>query len=143
MGFKNIAVCFVVALALFAGAVFYAVHRPPKSRGFSGLEFASLTPAASARTPLLANGGALIFQVADDSPAGKARIKPGEVVAAIDGQAVQSARQASDMIRVHRAGDHVTFTLYDVTKGEVKPESVSLVFENQPVPKKTFSVHPP
>jgi hypothetical protein len=143
MGFKNIAVCFVVALALFAGAVFYAVHRPPKSRGFSGLEFASLTPAASARTPLLARGGALVFQVADDSPAGKARIKPGEVVAAIDGQAVQSARQASDMIRAHEAGDHVTFTLYDVTKGEVKPQTVSLTFEDQPVPKKTFSVHPP
>jgi hypothetical protein len=143
MGFKGIIVSFAVALALFAGAVLYAIHRPPKSRGFSGLEFAALTPAASARTPLLPRGGALVFQVADESPADKAEIRPGEVVSAIDGEPIQSARQASDMVRAHRAGDHVAFTLYDVTKGEVKPEIVSLTFEDQPVPKKTFSVHPP
>jgi hypothetical protein len=143
MGFKSIAISFAVALALFAGAVLYALHRPPKLHGFSGLEFAPLTPAASARTPLLAMGGALVFQVADDSPADKAEIKPGEVVAAIDGEPILSARQASDLVRAHRPGDHVSFTLYDVTRGEVKPETVSLTFESQPVPKKKFSVHPP
>ncbi len=143
MGFKGIVVSFAVALALFAGAVLYAIHRPPRLHGFSGLEFAPLTQAASARTPLLAKGGALVFQVADDSPAHKAEIKPGEVVAAIDGEPILSARQASDLVRAHRAGDRVSFTLFDVTKGEVKPETVSLTFEGQPVPKKTFSVHPP
>ncbi len=106
-----------MALALFAGAVLVCHSSPARLRGFSGLEFAPLTPAASARTPLLAKGGALVFQVADDSPADKAKIKPGEVVAAIDGEPIQSARQASDMVRAHRAGDHVTFTLYDVTRG--------------------------
>jgi hypothetical protein len=143
MGFKGIALSFAVALALFAGAVLYAIHRPPKLHGFSGLEFAPLTEAASARTPLLAKGGALVFQVADDSPAAAAAIKPGEVVAAIDGQTILSARQASDLVRAHRSGDRVSFTLYDVTKGEVKPETVSLTFEDQPVPQKKFSVHPP
>ncbi|HEX4026996.1 MAG TPA: PDZ domain-containing protein [Rhizomicrobium sp.] len=139
----GIGVSVLVALALFAGAVLYAVHRPSRLHGFSGLEFAPLTQAASARTPLLAKGGALVFQVADDSPADKAEIKPGEVVAAIDGEPIWSARQASDLVRAHRAGDHVTFTLYDVTEGEVKPETVSLTFEDEPVPKKSFSVHPP
>jgi hypothetical protein len=143
MGFKSIAVCFAVALALFAGAVLYAIHRPSRPHGFSGLQFAPLTPAASARTPLLAKGGALVFQVADDSPADKAEIKPGEVVAAIDGEPILSARQASELVRGHHPGDRVSFTLFDVTKGEVKPETVSLTFENQPVPTKAFSVHPP
>src|SRR5271170_908353 len=136
----SIGISVLVALVLFAGAVLYAIHRPPKPRGFSGLEFAALTQAASARTPLLAKGGALVFQVADDSPADRVKIKPGEVVAAIDGEPVQSARQASDMVRRHRAGDHVTFTLYDVTEGEVKPQTVSLTFEDQPVSRKSFSV---
>jgi PDZ domain len=143
MSLKGIAVTFAVALALFAGAVLYAIHRPPRPHGFSGLEFAPLTPAASARTPLLAKGGALVFQVADDSPADKAQIKPGEVVAAIDGEPILSARQASDLVRAHHPGDRVSFTLFDVTRGEVKPETVSLTFESQPVPTKTFSVHPP
>jgi hypothetical protein len=143
MGLKGIILSFAVALALFAGAVLFAIHRPPKPRGFSGLEFASLTQAASARTPLLAKGGALVYRVADDSPAVKAEIKEGEVVSAIDGEPVLSARQASDMVRGYRAGDRVSVTLYDVNKGEVKPQTVSLTFEDQPVEKKTFSVHPP
>ena len=67
-----------------------------KPHGFSGLNFAALTPAAAARTPLLGRGGAQVFAVADDSPADKAGIKPDEVVAAIDGTRVTSARQAAD-----------------------------------------------
>src|ERR1041385_1789104 len=104
MVWKGIAVSFAVALALFAGVVFYAVHRAPKPLGFSGLQFAPLTPAAASRTPLLARG-ALVRQVMEDSPAEKAKIEPGMVVAAIDGTPILSARQASDLVRAHRAGD--------------------------------------
>src|SRR5678816_535337 len=108
MGGKGILVAVVVALALFAGAVVYAVHRGPTPRGFSGLQFAALTPSASARTPLLERGGALIQQVMDESPAAKAKIEPGMVVSAIDGVPITSARQASDIVRRHAAGDRVT-----------------------------------
>src|ERR1700704_5863533 len=110
MVWKGIAGFVAIALALFAGVVLYAVHRGPKPRGFSGLQFAALTPAAAARTPLLLRGGALVLQVADDSPADKARIKPGEVVAAIDGTKIASARQASDLVRSHAAGDRISLT---------------------------------
>jgi PDZ domain len=143
MVWKGIAVSFAVALVLFVAAVQYAIHRGPKPRGFSGLEFASLTPSAAARTPLLMRGGALVLQVADDSPADKAKIKPGEVVAAIDGAKIVSARQASDLVRGHAAGDRVTLTLYDITKGELHPQDVSLVFDAAPPVSKSFSVHPP
>jgi len=143
MVWKGIAVSFAVALVLFVAAVQYAIHRGPKPRGFSGLEFASLTPSAAARTPLLLRGGALVLQVADDSPADKAKITPGEVVAAIDGAKIVSARQASDLVRSHAAGDRITLTLYDITKGELHPQDVSLVFDAAPPVSKTFSVHPP
>ena len=143
MGGKGVLVSVVVALALFAGAVFYAVHRAPKPRGFSGLQFEALTPAAASRTPLLEHGGALVAAVMDDSPAEKARIEPGMVVAAIDGTPIASARQASDIVRRHAAGDRITLTLYDITQGEVHPEQVSLMFDAAPPVGKTFSVHPP
>ena len=142
MVWKGIAISIAIALALFAGAVLYAVHRAPKPRGFSGLQFAALTPAAAARTPLL-RGGALVQQVANDSPAEKAKIEPGTVVAAIDGISIYSARQASDVIRSHAAGDQVRLTLYDITQGDVKPQDVSLKVEEEPVPTRKFSVHPP
>jgi hypothetical protein len=143
MVWKGITISVAIALALFAGAVLYALHRPPAPRGFSGLEFAALTQAAAARTPLLGRGGALILQVLDDSPADKAKIEPGMVVAAIDNVPVTSARQASDLIRARSPGDQVTLILYDITQGEVKPQTVSLRVVEEPVPTRKFSVHPP
>jgi len=143
MAWKGVAISVAVALVLFAGAVLYAVHRTPKPRGFSGLEFSALTPAAAARTPLLERGGALVERVMDDSPAQKARIEPGMVVAAIDGTKIRSARQASDMVRSHAAGDRMTLTLYDITQGEVHPQDIVLTFDAAPPVGKRFSVHPP
>jgi hypothetical protein len=142
-GWVGIAVSVAAALVLFAGVVILAVHHQSKPRGFSGLEFAPLTPAASARTPLLDKGGALVADVMADSPAAKAKILQGQVVAAIDGTLVTSARQASDLVRSHAPGDRITLTLYDITQGEVHPQQVSLVFDAAPPVGKKFSVHPP
>ncbi|HEY4078518.1 MAG TPA: PDZ domain-containing protein [Rhizomicrobium sp.] len=142
-GWKGIAVLMAVALALFAGAVLYSIHRQAKPRGYSGLEFARLTPSASARTPLLDRGGALVQDVAADSPAAKAGIKPGEVLAAIDGAPITSARHASDIVRSLAVGDRMILTLYDITQGEVRPRNVTLIFDTAPSETKKFSVHPP
>ncbi len=62
---KGIAVSIAMGLALFAGVVFYAVHRPPNPEGFSGLTVAPLTPAAAARTPLLGHVAARLIQQVD------------------------------------------------------------------------------
>lgn len=140
-GWKSIALAALAGVALFAAAVMHAIYRPPRPQGYSGLTFAPLTPAAAHRTPLLGRG-AQVFAVTDDSPADKAGIKPDEVVAAIDGAKISSASQAAQIIRARRSGDHVTLTLYDITKGEVKPRTVSLTFEDEPAPKKKFSVRP-
>jgi len=142
-GWQGIVISVTVALALFAGAVLYAVRSAPPPQGFSGLEFAALTPAASARTPMLKRGGALVKRVLADSPAAKAGIVPGEVVAAINGRLILTARQASDQVRAVRAGDRVTLTLYDITKGEVRPRDVVLTFDAEPPPGQKLSVHPP
>lgn len=142
-GWYGIFLSIAIALALFAGAVLYAVHHRPEPAGFLGLEFANLTPAASARTPMLERGGALISDVLADSPAAKADIRPGEVVGAIDGVAITSARQGSDLVRRGRAGEQIILTLYDITKGEVRPRTVTLIFDSMPPPGKKLSVEPP
>ena len=143
MVWRSIVLSIVLGLVFFTGAVIYAKHRVPKpALGFSGLQFSPLTQAAAARTPLLAHGGAQVFAVAADSPADQAGIKPDEVVAAIDGTQITSARQAAALIRARPPGDQVVLTLYDVNKGEVKPQTVSLRITEEPVPTKKFSVHP-
>ena len=141
-GWRGLAITIAIAAALFTGVVWRAVHLAPRPRGFSGLQFAPLSAAAAARTPLLNRGGAMVFAVMPDSPAEKARIKPGEVVAAIDGVAITSARQASDLVRAKRAGEAASLTLYDNT-GAVLPDTVKLVFDGAPPEGKVYSVRPP
>lgn len=141
-GWKGIVLSITVALALFAGVVLYAIHAAPTPQGFSGLEFDTLTPSASARTPLLRRG-ALVAKVTADGPAARAGIVAGEVVAAIDGTLILTARQASDLVRAARARDRVTFTLYDITKGEVRPRDIVVTFDAQPPAGKNLSVRPP
>src|SRR6185437_12871645 len=92
----------LIVVALGALVVAWLVARPPAPNGYSGLEFAQVTGAAAARAPLLTSRGALITAVADKSPASRAGIKAGAVVAAIDGRAIVSARQASAIIRGHK-----------------------------------------
>jgi PDZ domain-containing protein len=134
----------LVAVAVGTLAVVWLVARPPEPLGYSGLEFARVTGPAAARAPLLSTHGALIADVAVDSPADRAGIKPGAVVAAIDGVPITSARQASDIVRAHKKGDRVAFMLFDETKGGIHPRSLTLVFEAAPpVSKMIFSVEPP
>ena len=134
----------LVIVVLGAFGVAWLVARPPMPKGYSGLEFARVTGAAAARAPLLATRGALILQVTEHSPASRANIKPGTVVAAIDGQTITSARQASAIVSGHKAGDRVTFTVIDEAKGAIHPKDILLTFDAAPpVSKTVFSVEPP
>lgn len=134
----------LLVVALGAGCVAWLIARPPAARGYSGLEFAQMTKAAALRAPLLSSRGALVEQVADDSPAARAGINPGAVVAAIDGVAITSARQASAIVRRHGEGDRVVFTLFDEASGAIHPKTVTVTFEASPPASKTiFRINPP
>ncbi len=134
----------LVVVAIGAFAVARLIARAPTPSGYSGLEFARVTSAAASRAPLLGTRGALVLDVAQDSPAYRAGIRPGAVVARIDGEKITSARQASDMVRRHQEGDHVSFTLFDEARGMIRPRTVTVIFQAAP-PKdaKVFRVHPP
>jgi len=132
----------LIFIACMGGVAWY-VYPASAPLGFSGIEFATMTRAAAARAPLLTARGALIYEVAQNSPAAKAAIAPGEVVAAIDGHPVASAREASDIIRGKRAGDHVTFTLFDEARGDIHPHDITLVFAAAPPVTRKLSVDPP
>lgn len=134
----------LAVVALGALGVAMLIARPPAPQGYSGLEFAAVTGGAAARAPLMATQGALVTQVQKDSPADLAGIKPGAVVARIDGAAIMSASQASDIVRRHRQGDRVIFTLFDEARGAIHPRNVAVVFDaTPPVSKTIFRVKPP
>ena len=133
-----------MVVALGALGVALLIARPPDPQGYSGLEFARVTEGAASRAPLLTTHGALVMGVAVDSPAARAGIRPGAVVAQIDGEDIRSARQASQIIRRHKAGDRIVLSLFDEARGGVHPKNVSLVFDpSPPLDQKIFSVDPP
>ena len=129
------------AILLFAGAVWHAQDLPPPPLGYSGLQFGRLTPGASGRTPNLAKG-VLVQAVDDDSPAAKALIRPGAVVAAIDGEDMLSARQAAEKIGRYREGETARLTVY--VPGDAKAKHAAVVFAPKPDPAKLkkYSVRP-
>lgn len=134
----------LLVAALGAAVVAWLTARPPAPLGYSGLEFAGVTRAAALRAPLLSNRGAMIEQVAENSPAARAGIKPGAVVAAIDGVRITSARQAAMIVRRHVRGDRVIFTLFDEARGAIHPENVAVTFAAAPPENKTvLRVKPP
>jgi len=52
--------------------------------------------------------GALIQEVAPDSPAAKAGIQPGDLVVSVDGKAIENYSEMIAAIRAHQPGDKVT-----------------------------------
>lgn len=133
----------VAGVILFTGAVLYAIHRVPAPRGYSGIEFAPMSAAAEARTPLLPSGGAVIGQVAAKSPAAQAGIAAGDVVSGIDGHTVTSAVQAARLLRRVAVGQTVALTIFDVTRGEVHPQKISLKLTDEPDTPLKRTVNPP
>ncbi len=130
------------AVLLFAGAVWFAVKKPAPPLGYAGIQFARLTQAATGRTPSL-DRGALVADVEPGSPAAKAGIMAGAIVAAIDGVTLRSAAQGAEKIQSYRVGESATLTVHDGL-GE-KARAVALTFVEAPDPKLTqkYSVHPP
>jgi hypothetical protein len=92
---------------------------------------------------LLKSRGALVHDVADSSPAAGAGLAVGQVVAAIDGVAVTSAAQAAGIVRSHREGDQVLFTVFDEPHGEIESRDILLMFVAEPPLSNKRSVRPP
>jgi hypothetical protein len=142
-GWTGLALVIGAAVVLFAGAVLYAVQRPSVPHGYSGLEFAPMSAAAQARTPLLPSGGALIARVYANSPAAGAGIKSGDVAARIDGKKVRSADQAARLVRAASAGKPLAMVLYGVADGFVHPRAVTITPVARPDTPREHSVRPP
>src|SRR5262249_7630976 len=56
--------------------------------------------------------GALVSQVEDDAPAGKAGVKVGDVITELNGKKVESSGQLQAAISGHRPGDKITLGIF-------------------------------
>lgn len=76
-------------------------------RGWLGVSIQPVTDDIAAALGLDAANGALIADVSADTPAAKAGLKRGDVVTAVDGQAVESTRDLTRLIATAKPGAEV------------------------------------
>jgi putative serine protease PepD len=102
----NVGIGFAVPIDLAATSAAAIVQGKPIQTGYLGV-----TPSL---TTTGGQDGALIQEVAPDSPAARAGLRAGDLVTSIDGQAVQNYSEMVARVRAHKPGDKVTLT---VTRG--------------------------
>ena len=76
-----------------------------------GLKLLKLTPEKAVELKVPANSGLYIEKVEADSPAGRAQLQEGFLLAGMDNQPVNDLLSAASILSAKKKGDHVTLTL--------------------------------
>jgi len=94
------------------------------TRGWIGVQIQPVTADIADSLGLNGTQGALVAEPQDDSPAGKAGIQAGDVITAVNGNAVRDARDLARQIGAIAPGSTVRLTVFQ--KGQEKTVSVTL-----------------
>jgi putative serine protease PepD len=98
----NVGIGFAIPIDLAARSAAAIVQGKQIQTGYLGVSMAD---------PTGGQDGALVQEVASGSPAAQAGLRAGDLVTAVDGQAVQSSGEMVARIRGHKPGDKVTITV--------------------------------
>jgi S1-C subfamily serine protease len=98
----NVGIGFAIPIDLAARSAAAIAQGKQVQTGYLGV---------SAADPGGNQDGALVQEVVSGSPAAKAGLQAGDLVTAVDGQAVQNSGEMVARIRGHKPGDKVTITV--------------------------------
>jgi putative serine protease PepD len=80
--------------------------------GYLGVDITTLTPALRQQYGFTPSSGVVILSVISGSPAKKAGLTQGDVIVAIDGNAVTTAESLQSLIQKDKAGQNIQITYY-------------------------------
>jgi serine protease Do len=100
----------------------------PLLRGYLGIELSDLTRYQAAMLRLGTTAGALVTDVAEESPAASVGLLPGDVIVTFDGTQVKSAEDVLQRIRLKKSGAQVKVTI--IRQGE--PKDLSMTVAERP-----------
>jgi S1-C subfamily serine protease len=92
--------------------------------GRLGISFSTLDADVAEANDLTVTDGALVEEVAEDSPAAAAGLQFGDVITAVNGEAVDAEHTLRDRMVAYEAGDRVTLTV--LRDGETQELSATL-----------------
>ncbi len=78
---------------------------------YLGVGFQTVTPRVAAYYELDAKNGALITQVAPNSPARQAGLQQGDIITKVDGQDVNEQKSLAQLLNQRKPDDQVTLTV--------------------------------
>ena len=81
-------------------------------RGFLGVGLTELTPELRAHFGVPEDAGVMVSSVEDGSPADKAGVQVGDIIASIDGKDVKSSWDIRSQVRELKEGEQVPFMVY-------------------------------
>ncbi len=93
--------------------------------GVNTVDVSSLTPAVVAQYGIVTSDGAMVARIETHSSASIAGLAVGDVITAIDGQAVNSSSDAAAVVAGHAAGDRITLTFE--RRGQINNVAVVLL----------------
>ena len=76
-----------------------------------GVSFQTIDADLAAEKDLLVTEGALIIEVYEDTPAAQAGLQAGDIIVAVDGDAVDARRTLPERLYAYDEGDVVTLTV--------------------------------
>jgi serine protease Do/serine protease DegQ len=107
----NVGIGFAIPINLASQVIQQIIQYGEIKRGQLGVQMQDLTPALARTLHVKAQHGAVIVGVMPRSPAAKAGLQKGDVVIAINGQAVDSATKLRNRVALMQVGDSVSLDI--------------------------------
>jgi Do/DeqQ family serine protease len=123
-GGGNVGIGFAVPANVARQIMLDLVKHGKINRGQIGIRPQDLTPDIASSLGIESGDGVLVVQVAENSPAARAGIQPGDLLVAIDNEPVQTVTDLRKRIDLAHIGDTVTLSL--VRDGEKMTRKVTL-----------------
>lgn len=124
----NIGIGFAIPINLALQIMEQLLETGEVKRAFLGVSMQDMSPELAEAFGLKRQGGAIINQVIDGSPAEKAGIKAGDIVLAVDGKKIRNAEDLRNRVGLLPVGKKVRMTI--LRDGEERKLTVD-VSENQ------------
>jgi membrane-associated protease RseP (regulator of RpoE activity) len=108
----------------------YDSEGTPVRRGYLGVGLTELSPELRAHFGAPEDSGVMVSSVEDGSPADKAGVKVGDIIASLDGKDVKSSWDIRSQVRELKEGEQVPITVY--RDGKAQNLSASIVLRERP-----------
>ena len=114
----NVGIAFAIPATTVKQVVTTLMEGKSVQRGWLGVQIQPVTPEIAESIGLDGAKGAIVAAAQDDSPAAKAGVRDGDVITAVDGQAVSTPRELARVIGSAQPGKDVKIDLWRNGKAE-------------------------